>query len=306
VVAPSRSQSLEREAGEYGRCRSQHLEIQKTLDGMLALLPANGQDGAAVVAEVPVVAPSRLQNLEREAGEYGRCRPQHPKLDKTLDGMLALLSANDQDCAAVVAEVPVVAPSRLQVLERKAGEYERCRAQYLELQKTLDGMLALLPANGQGGAAAMELGVGRLSELIEKAAKADVLAHEVDEVRVELDRVQRKFDTLKKEVETARAERDKEAVDFQTYKDEAEKWKTKTAGLRETVERLLLGEFEYYEVKEGDTLLGIAANPLVYGDPARATWLRQVNEDRVKHLDNLRKGEVLIVPRFPRNGSYEF
>ena len=149
-------------------------------------------------------------------------------------------------------------------------------------------------------------GFGRLSELLDKAARADVLARELDELRFEFNRVQRQCDTLKKTVETVENERDQALESIQGIKDEVEKWKTKAAGLRETVEQLLRVPIEYYEVKDGDTLAGIAANPLVYGDPKRAIWLRQANEGKIKYLDNLRPGEVLVVPRFPRDGVYEF
>ncbi len=207
---------------------------------------------------------------------------------------------------AVAVEVPVVAPTRLQTLERKASEYERYRSQYQEIQQMLDDMLALFPVDEQEGAPTPKAGYGMLAELLEKAAKADALAREVDEVRAEHERVQKQRDALKKEVEAIQAELRAKAEKIQACKDDAAKWKTKATGLRETIERLLLGEFEYYEVKDGDSLQGIAANPMVYGDPARAAWLRQVNDGRVKHLDNLAPGEVLIVPRFPRNGTYEF
>ncbi len=207
---------------------------------------------------------------------------------------------------AMEVKVPVSAPSRLQVLERKANDYERCRAQYVELQKMFDDMLAVVPPTEGGTDAKAKFADGELSVLLEKAATTDALTRELEEIRARFDRLQQQCEALKEEVETCKMEQKKTLDSVQSLKDSAEKWKVKAAGLRETVERLLLGEFEYYEVKEGDTLQGIAANPMVYGDVARATWLRQVNESRVKHLDNLRKGEVLIVPRFPRNGSYEF
>ena len=63
------------------------------------------------------------------------------------------------------------------------------------------------------------------------------------------------------------------------------------------------GSFEYYEVREGDTLDSIASNPMVYGDPARAIWLRQANS--LANPDALEPGTVLIVPRFPEGTSYD-
>ncbi|NCC53451.1 MAG: LysM peptidoglycan-binding domain-containing protein, partial [Spartobacteria bacterium] len=76
--------------------------------------------------------------------------------------------------------------------------------------------------------------------------------------------------------------------------------------LQDSVEQLLLGNFEYYEVREGDTLSSIAESPLVYGDAGKAEWIRQANSRRVDDLDDLRQGEMLIIPRFPPSGKYEF
>ncbi len=63
------------------------------------------------------------------------------------------------------------------------------------------------------------------------------------------------------------------------------------------------GSFEYYEVRAGDTLDSIASNPMVYGDPERAIWLRQANS--LANPDALEPGTVLIVPRFPEGTSYD-
>ena len=62
------------------------------------------------------------------------------------------------------------------------------------------------------------------------------------------------------------------------------------------------GTFEYYEVRPGDTLASIAANPMVYGDAARAVWLKQANAipDNKESLDS---GMVLIIPRYPEGTS---
>ena len=148
--------------------------------------------------------------------------------------------------------------------------------------------------------------VGQLSELLGKASKSDALEQEVRELWRQLDDVRKQISTLKEELAETRTARDEVMEELESFKARAEKWDSVTDGLRETIKRLLLGEFEYYEVKEGDSLQSIASNPLIYGDVSRAAWLRQVNEGLVSHLDKLQPGEVLVVPRFPRNGSYEF
>lgn len=63
------------------------------------------------------------------------------------------------------------------------------------------------------------------------------------------------------------------------------------------------GSFEYYEVRTGDTLESIAANPMVYGDATRAAWLRQANV--LPDRDKLVPGTVLVIPRFPEGISYD-
>jgi hypothetical protein len=197
-------------------------------------------------------------------------------------------------------------PSRLQTLERKAQESDRYRTQCNDLQSTLDEMLALLPLDETEEPPDGLSGFGQLSKLLEKAAMADVLSREMKDVRGELEQVVKQRDALVLEVDTLKTERDKAVADLVQLKDESAERTKQIANMRETIERLLLGEFEYYEVKDGDSIQSIAANPMVYGDPSRTTWLRQVNDGRVKHLDHLRPGEMLVVPRFPRNGSYEF
>jgi len=76
--------------------------------------------------------------------------------------------------------------------------------------------------------------------------------------------------------------------------------------LRATVDQLVLGNFEYYEIKSGDTIESIAKNPLIYDDASKASWLRQANWDRVKDIDHLREGEMLIIPRFFSSDLFTF
>lgn len=218
-------------------------------------------------------------------------------------GLVGVAAVNAQSAKI---EVPIDNVSKLENLERKASDYERYRARYNELQKTLDGMLALLGNTEKGRRISVQSGYGKLTELIEQAAQSKTLSIELEELKAQLDLLQRQNKGLKKEADALLAERDKALGEVEARTADAESWKNKNQGLRDTIEQLLLGKFEYYEVKNGETLAGIAANPLVYGDPSRAIWLRQVNENRVRRIENLATGEVLIIPRFPRSGSYEF
>lgn len=208
-------------------------------------------------------------------------------------------------CAGYAAPVDVVveAETRLQTLEKKAGERDLYLAQVKQLQDELARLKGTGPALKAEPATS---GPGLLSQLENKALLADQLAREVAKLQAENKGLTQQRDSLKDDLEAARQERDAAAGKLESQLAQVKTQETLIAGLRETIGRLLLGEFEYYEVKEGETLQTIAANPLVYGDAARALWLRQANEGRVRQLDNLQKGEMLVVPRFPRNGAYEF
>jgi chaperonin cofactor prefoldin len=76
--------------------------------------------------------------------------------------------------------------------------------------------------------------------------------------------------------------------------------------LKATVEQLVLGHFEYYEVKRGDTIESIAEKPMIYNDASKAAWLRQANRGKVKDMDHLTEGEMLIIPRFFSSDLFAF
>jgi len=76
--------------------------------------------------------------------------------------------------------------------------------------------------------------------------------------------------------------------------------------LTETVDQLKRGNYEYYEVREGDTIESIAALPMIYGDVSKAEQIRQWNKDQVRDLSNLKPGEVLLIPRFKHSGVYQW
>ena len=71
----------------------------------------------------------------------------------------------------------------------------------------------------------------------------------------------------------------------------------KLGPIEDTMRQLRMGNFEYYTVHPGDTCNSIAAQPLIYGDEAKQTAIRQANRGQVPDLDNLTPGEVLIIPR---------
>ena len=76
--------------------------------------------------------------------------------------------------------------------------------------------------------------------------------------------------------------------------------------LKETINQLWLGQYEYYEIKKGETIESIASLPHVYGDVNKAAWIRQANQTHLASTEHLVEGQVLIIPRFPHNGRFEF
>jgi len=200
----------------------------------------------------------------------------------------------------------VKAPSQLETLERKAGDYEFYRAKSDKLQQVLGDMAGLLPEGEAGAEESLMSKTGRLSDLLGKAAKMSELTADLEQSRRENEQLVKQVAVLVEELELFQSQNREQKLQLADNQEKIKKLDARVEGFRETIGRLLLGEFEYYEVKDGDTLHSIAADPLVYGDPSRAVWLRQVNEGRVKQFNHLVPGEVLVVPRFPWNGTYEF
>ncbi|MFH0880989.1 MAG: hypothetical protein V2A34_14840, partial [Lentisphaerota bacterium] len=75
---------------------------------------------------------------------------------------------------------------------------------------------------------------------------------------------------------------------------------------QQTLEQFWLGNYEYYEVAEGDTYSSIAAMPEYFNDASKAVWIRQANKSHVQDSEKLQRGEMLIIPRFPPTGRYDF
>ena len=88
---------------------------------------------------------------------------------------------------------------------------------------------------------------------------------------------------------------------METLQKNLKDWEKELAKRDQLLAVFRRGAFEYYEVRAGDTLESIAANPMVYGDADRATWIRQANT--VSEKDPLEPGTVLVIPRFPEGTS---
>jgi hypothetical protein len=144
---------------------------------------------------------------------------------------------------------------------------------------------------------------GGLGAVEYRALLAQSLTQQIEEMKGEADGLRRELaekDAQLKEVYETLAQSRREADKLRQHIADTEKQMEEQQLLLTVFRR---GSFEYYEVREGDTLRSIAANPMVYGDGERETWLRQANT--LPDNEALVPGMVLVIPRFPEGISYE-
>ncbi len=146
----------------------------------------------------------------------------------------------------------------------------------------------------------------RIQELERKALAYDAIVQSVEKKDGTLVNVSTKLSEAERINSELRQKVGELESKIAELEGEVKRLKDVEQGLRNTISQMALGNFEYYEVKEGDTLSSIAAKPTVYGDASRAIWLKQANRNWIDDFDFLQPGEVLIVPRFPPAGRYEF
>lgn len=142
-----------------------------------------------------------------------------------------------------------------------------------------------------------------LRSLEYRALLAQSLVDEIDQLRLEtttlrdeLREMETRLTETRNQLDATRDELDRLRSRAQNYDSEIEKRDRLLAVFRS-------GAFEYYEVREGDTLESIAANPMVYGDAERSIWLEQANDIRAG--TPLVPGMVLTIPRFPEGIQYD-
>jgi len=82
--------------------------------------------------------------------------------------------------------------------------------------------------------------------------------------------------------------------------------KKEAAPIKEALDILRMGKYEYYQVEAGDTCESIAAKPSIYNDPVKGALIRQTNRGNVSNLDKLIAGEVLIIPRISMSDKHDF
>lgn len=198
-------------------------------------------------------------------------------------------------------------PPKLKILEEKAGDRDnlakRCKDLEGELAKTRS---ALSNASDQTEWVFPRDGSTRLGELERKALAYDGLVtaltrrdRTIAQLTNDLSQVQIQNANMGSEIAALK-------VQVEALTNSVVELQTREQSLRSTIEQLLTGNFEYYEVKDGDTIETVAAQPTIYGDASRSEWIRQANWKRVEDIEHLRSHQMLIIPRFPPNGRYEF
>ncbi len=198
-------------------------------------------------------------------------------------------------------------PSKLKQLEMKAEDRDFYAKRTKELEMRLsEAEMVISNMTRQLESQRPQEAAKRIQELERKALAYDAIVQSVEKkdgtlvsVSTKLSEAERINNELRQKV----SELEKKIVELE---DEIKRLKDVEAGLRSTIQQMMLGNFEYYEVKEGDTISSIAAKPTVYGDASKAIWLKQANRNWIADFDSLEPGEVLIIPRFPPAGRYEF
>ena len=188
------------------------------------------------------------------------------------------------------------------VVQRKFVELEK----YNSLVSRMDNLYsALAAATIKIGELSPTNSFGRLLDLERKA-----LLYET--VNIKMQQKEKHIADLKKTVETANTllaeQKEKNTLLDQKIKEliaYVAKMEKQQAPLKKTLDLIRLGQYEYYEIKKGDTCRSIAAQSTVYGDPEKHILIRQANRDNVADFDKLVPGEMLIIPRFSTSKRYE-
>jgi DNA repair exonuclease SbcCD ATPase subunit len=208
--------------------------------------------------------------------------------------------AQETNVVSATNDVSSTGPEKIRHLEQKASDRDLLAIKIKQLEA------AVVQARREEGQIKAASSSTRLQEIERRAQSYDALLDQIEKKNNELSKLEerlaeddRQIKSLEDQVASFQSNTNVIASVIQT---EAEKEKK----LRATIEQLLLGNFEYYEVKRGDTLEGIAKKPMIYGEDSKAEWLRQANEGRVKDINNLREGEMIVIPRFPMNGLFSF
>jgi hypothetical protein len=136
-----------------------------------------------------------------------------------------------------------------------------------------------------------------------RALLAQSLIEKVDELEVEIERLRSALSESEVRLSSTRTQLDENRRETDALRQHIEVQEKEL----ESRDRLLAvfrsGSFEYYEVREGDTLESIAGNPMVYGNSSRVVWLQQANN--LEESATLTPGTVLMIPRFPEGVQHD-
>lgn len=219
--------------------------------------------------------------------------------------LVGLAVAGNGRCQAVndepAEETLRPAVAKLRDIERKAAEHdiavrraEDATAENQHLKATVATMQNQLKQ------------YGRLEDMQRKVLAYGYLKDKVMEQEQKIAELERQLAQEKYLTALQAEEISKLNKDIAGMHGQESEFKDQIAGLQGTIDQLRMGRMEFYEVKEGDTLESIAANPLIYNDATKAEQIRQANVRRIEDFDDLKQGEVLVIPHFPESGRYRF
>jgi len=215
--------------------------------------------------------------------------------------LLAVPSGVAQDGGNQVSNVVIrVGTEKIKQLEQKAGEHDVLAGKV----RQLSAELAELRTNTVQGR--MSLSGGRLQDMEKKVQSYDALVNLLVKKNRTIADLEKRLGEYAQQENAAKDDLSGLNVRISAMSNTVQVLQVSERSLRATIEQLLLGNFEYYEVKSGDTLETIAKKPMIYEDAAKVEWLKQANLGRVKDLDNLREGEMLVIPRFQLNTPFSF
>jgi chromosome segregation ATPase len=181
------------------------------------------------------------------------------------------------------------------IADGQAELEDRVRSLELQLAGAKDIMAAARPD-----------GSGYLEDLQRKALAYEAVSAEmakknkdIEALKAEMARLQALNSSLTNEVAELRSATNSLSVEM------AELQKDRVV-IKESLDSIRKGKFQYYQVREGDTCESIAAQKGTYNDASKAVLIRQANRGGVVDLDKLVPGEVLVIPFFSLGGNYEF
>ena len=219
-----------------------------------------------------------------------------------LVGLCSLLRGED----AATNQMLRSGPSKLKVLEQKAEDRDFLAKRVNDLEAELEKMRSTLSdVDAQAEANPLE-SVRRLQDIERKAIAYNGMVEKIEKRDKIIADLSQQLDESRMVNSNMQVQLDELQVQVKTLADSTKRLQQSEKALQSTVEQLLLGNFEYYEVREGDTVESIAQQPTIYGDVTKAAWIRQANRSRVEDIDALQMNEMLIIPRVPPSGRYEF